>query len=71
MHNRGITTERTPALTVLAARIRGEAYVITWTPNVPRSHVMQTLGRWAANPELSLTWPDATKMAASVYEGAK
>tara|TARA_Y100000310_G_scaffold316852_2_gene369060 strand:+ start:2145 stop:2453 length:309 start_codon:yes stop_codon:yes gene_type:complete len=38
-----------------------ERYIVLY-PNSERQNALRAIGRWAANPELSLTWSDAGAM---------
>lgn len=50
------------SLNVIALARGPETYIITWTDG-QYGAALRTIGRWAADPELSLTWMDACELA--------
>ena len=63
-----VTTHATPEVTIL--RHRGECYVLLWSPeNVTAAY--QTIGRWAADPELSLSWLQAGFLVQAIADRRK
>lgn len=60
-----------PADLHVLAYIKGrERYVFLWTEE-NRPEVLHTIGRFAANPELSLTWYDAAVLNHRIHEEDK
>ena len=63
-----VTTHATPEVTIL--RHRGECYVLVWdVRNVTAAY--QTIGRWAADPELSLSWLQAGFLVQAIADWRK
>ena len=55
--------------TNVLALVRGtERYVFLYD-DASREEIMQVLGRYASNPELSLTWHDAAVLSQRVRQG--
>jgi len=59
----GRTTQR--GVNVLALVKNGERYVFLYDDDSPAA-LLQTLGRYAANPELSFTWYDAAILSQKI-----
>ena len=55
-------------LNVVALVKGSERYVFVFN-DANRSQVLRTLGRYASNPELSLTWYDAAVLSQKVRKG--
>lgn len=51
--------------------VKGEERYIVLFDDAHRSEALRTLGRWAANPELSFTWYDAAKMSGEMQANTK
>lgn len=54
-------------INVLALVKDDERYVFLYTDE-NRTNVLRTLGRWASNPELSLSWYDAAVLSQKVRQ---
>ena len=53
----------------MTALVRGQhKYILVYT-DTTRQDALRTIGRWASDPELQLTWFDAARMCAAVLKG--
>jgi hypothetical protein len=50
----------------LTAIVRGEEKYILLYDEASRKEALRTVGRWAADPELSFTWYDAAGMSQKI-----
>lgn len=50
----------------ISALVKGEERYIFLFDDTHKTDLVQTFGRFAANPELSFDWEDATKLARQV-----
>lgn len=67
-----MTIVRSKPQVELLALVKGkERYVLVIRPFGRRDRdVFGAIGRWAANPELSLTWPEAAAMVSRLVGGS-
>lgn len=56
-----------PADRLLTACQKGVEQYAIWFAPLDKYEAIEQLERWAGNPDLSLTWQDAEKMATTVH----
>jgi hypothetical protein len=55
----------------VVAYLKGEQRYIALYEDRHATEAIRTLGRWAAHPDLSLTWFDCARMTASIADGQR
>ena len=68
MANR-IASDASDALNVIALVKGSERYVFLFR-DVRRADTLRTIGRFASNPDLSLTWHDAAVLSQRIRKGS-